>query len=531
MYMQQVTVGRVLELDLFRYNAPRLISQPAPSSVDEPVRWMHILETARPEGLLPGGEFILTTATFLDRNAGSQSDGVAAANKFLDSIEATGAVAVVAEVLPDRAQVATALSTAAQHRTTPIYLLDQRIRFVELTQFVHETIAAARLQEVETDRRIHEAFTKLSVGSASIGRIVAEATALLGCQVIWESLERQATTPAIAEHQVVAGDEPLGRLLITDTSQAETSLIQTVLERAGQAVAISVLALRSQQEMRRSTASSLFYQLRGGTELSAQEVQWRLTETFGYAPVTATTWQPVVFRIWSQHHPEELLNRWSGVLLDILENLGSVQQVPVFAARSEIGVVDVLVPARNGTAIQELITATHQRFTSRIRGHSQLVAGIATQQETAKVAAEHLVDAAQIAHAAQAYVKTTGHQHRAYFYAKDLGLRGLLATLQNDEHLIAFIATELAGLIQQQPDRQAFEQQLEFVESVITAENKATLARTLHMSRPALYARIKRVETQLNYSLELDAEQRTATHLAIMAYRLNPEHMYRQVKR
>src|SRR5690625_3301752 len=88
MYMQQVTVGRVLELDLFRYNAPRLISQPAPSSVDEPVRWMHILETARPEGLLPGGEFILTTATFLDRNAGSQSDGVAAANKFLDSIEA-----------------------------------------------------------------------------------------------------------------------------------------------------------------------------------------------------------------------------------------------------------------------------------------------------------------------------------------------------------------------------------------------------------------------------------------------------------
>jgi len=219
------------------------------------------------------------------------------------------------------------------------------------------------------------------------------------------------------------------------------------------------------------------------------------------------------------------------VLLDILESLGSVQQVPVFAARSEIGVVDVLVPARNSTAIQELITATHQRFTSRVRGHSQLVAGIATQQETAKTAAEHLVDAAQVAHAAEAYVKTTGRQHRAYFYAKDLGLRGLLATLQNDEHLIAFIATELAGLIQQQPDRQAFEQQLEFVEAVITAENKATLARTLHMSRPALYARIKRAETQLNYSLELDAEQLTATHLAIMAYRLNPEHMYRLVKR
>src|SRR5699024_769629 len=103
--------------------------------------------------------------------------------------------------------------------------------------------------------------------------------------------------------------------------------------------------------------------------------------------------------------------------------------------------------------------------------------------------------------------------------------------LQNDEHLIAFIATELAGLIQQQPDRQAFEQQLEFVEAVITAENKATLARTLHMSRPALYARIKRAETQLNYSLELDAEQLTATHLALMAYPPHPEHLSRLVQR
>src|SRR5699024_7784851 len=342
--MRRVTVGSVLELEIFQNIPPVLVSRPDDSSSREPVRWMHILETSRPEGLLPGGEFILTTATFLDPVVDGPDHGLDAATEFLDSVEATGAVAVVAEVLPERHKVIAALKTAARDRPTPIYLIHERIRFVELTQYVHENIAAARLREVETDRRIHESFTRLSVGSASTSRIVAEATALLGCQVEWESTDQRKAGIVSASHPVVAGDEELGWLVIRDSGATDETLVRTVLERAGQAVAISVLAQRSQREMRRSTASSLFYQLRNGTELSAQEVQWRLSETFGYAPITASTWVSVVFRI-SGHQPtEELLNRWSGILLDILEQLGSVQKLPVFAARSEIGVVDVLAP-------------------------------------------------------------------------------------------------------------------------------------------------------------------------------------------
>ena len=525
MHMRHITVGRVLELELFQTVQPHLVSQPEPQATEAPVRWMHILETARPDGLLPGGEFILTTATFLDQVAASKDDGVAAASQFLDAIESNGAVALVAEVLPERAQVIDALVTAAQHRITPIYLIYERIRFVELTQFVHENIAAARLQEVETDRRIHEAFTRLSVGSASTSRIVAEASTLLGCAVEWEALEQIRSEPVVAQHQVVAGEEVLGRLVVTEECEAEHTLVKTVLERAGQAVSISVLALRSQREMRRSTGSSLFYQLRGGTDLSAQEVQWRLTETFGYAPLTATTWVPLVFRISGRDQNEELLNRWSGMLLDILEQLGAVQKLPVFAARSEIGVVDVLAPARDPAELHELIETTHTRFTTRLRQHTSLVAGVAGESDTSKLAAEHLVNAAQIAQAAEAYIRSTG-QRRAYFYAKDLGLRGLLATLQDDEQLVAFVANELSSLFTHHSNRKAFEEQLQFLDALLTAENKAALARTLHMSRPALYARIKRLEAQLGYSVEFETEQRTATHLALMAYRLNPDHMF-----
>lgn len=525
MYMLHVTVGQVLALEMFRESRPQLISQPVAGADDASVRWMHILETARPEGLLPGGEFILTTATFLDRATDSPEAGIDAANQFLDTIEATGAVAVAAEILDGREHVIAALSEAARDRKFPIYILHNRIRFVELTQFIHENIAAARLREIETDRNIHEAFTGLSVGSASTDRIVAEAGALLHSHVVWEAHEQQAETPVFAEHRVVAGDENLGRLVVTGSCRAEESLVKTVLERAAQAVSISVLATRAQQEMRRSMATSLFYQLRGGTDLSDQEVLWRLAEIFDLPTLTAQQWWPVVFRIWDQQASEATRNRVSGVLLDVLEQVGVEKRLPILAARSEVGVVDVLLPLKDSAVMSALIEMTRNRFIARLRGQGHLVAGVGTQSSSAKAAAENLVDTAQIAEAAQAYVSATG-RYRAYFLAKDLGLRGLLATLRDHEQVVSFVATELSSLATATGSRSAFEQQLEFLEAVLCAENKAALARSLHLSRPALYARITRLERQLGYSLEQSAEQRTATHLALMAYRINPDTMY-----
>src|SRR5699024_11802421 len=103
---------------------------------------------------------------------------------------------------------------------------------------------------------------------------------LVARKVVWEAHEQPSSIEVQAEHQVGAGNDTLGRLLIIDNCNAEDSLVQTVLERAAQAVSISVLAKRSQQEMRRSMATALFYQLRGGTDLSDQEVLSRLAETF-----------------------------------------------------------------------------------------------------------------------------------------------------------------------------------------------------------------------------------------------------------
>lgn len=153
------------------------------------------------------------------------------------------------------------------------------------------------------------------------------------------------------------------------------------------------------------------------------------------------------------------------------------------------------------------------------------MAGIAGETDAAKTAAERLGDAARIAHAAEAYVAVT-HRKQTYFYAQDLGLPGLLATLNTNEHFTAFVTAELLSLRRATRTRSAFEQQLEIVEALIASTNKAELARRLHISRPALYARLKNLELQLGYDLEQDTQRRTAMHLAILAYRQAPDAIY-----
>src|SRR5699024_9522727 len=106
------------------------------------------------------------------------------------------------------------------------------------------------------------------------------------------------------------------------------------------------------------------------------------------------------------------------------------------------------------------------------------------------------------------------------------GLRGLLATLREHDQLVSFVSTELTALASATGSRRAFEQRLEFLAPVFPAGNRTALPGQLHLSGPRLYARVTGLERQLGYSLEDDAEQRTATHLALMAYRVNPDGMY-----
>jgi purine catabolism regulator len=105
---------------------------------------------------------------------------------------------------------------------------------------------------------------------------------------------------------------------------------------------------------------------------------------------------------------------------------------------------------------------------------------------------------------------------RGYHRLEDARLRGLLHLLRDDARLHTFIDRELGPLLALPPDRgRAL---LDVLDALLGAGgNKVAAAAALHLSRPALYDRIARLEQLLGVDLA-DAESRTSLHVALLAH-------------
>lgn len=105
----------------------------------------------------------------------------------------------------------------------------------------------------------------------------------------------------------------------------------------------------------------------------------------------------------------------------------------------------------------------------------------------------------------------SGPARRRCFRARDVRLRGLLAMLRGDERVQMFARAELGSVLdaERREDRELLSQFL------ACGGNKSLLAQRIHLSRPALYGRLARLERRLGVSLD-DPESRTSLHVALL---------------
>ena len=142
---------------------------------------------------------------------------------------------------------------------------------------------------------------------------------------------------------------------------------------------------------------------------------------------------------------------------------------------------------------------------------AQWSVGVGRSRASLPEAAAGLDEATQVADIAS----TLETRPRRYYRFADVGLRGMLALMRSDPRLRAFAEAELAPLVDP-PDPEA----LALLELYLKhGGNKSALARTGYLSRPALYARLARLQDRLGVSLD-DAEVRTALHVALLWHRL-----------
>jgi PucR family transcriptional regulator, purine catabolism regulatory protein len=104
-----------------------------------------------------------------------------------------------------------------------------------------------------------------------------------------------------------------------------------------------------------------------------------------------------------------------------------------------------------------------------------------------------------------------------YYRLPDLGVRGLLHVLRQDDRLQTFVERELGALLAH--DARRSPRLLPVLTAYLASgANKKTTAADCHLSRPALYGRLRKIEAILGIRLD-DHERRVSLHVAIIGLR------------
>ena len=524
------TVADVLALPQVRKAEPTVVA--GARGLDRRVRWAHVSELADIAGLLRGGELILTTGVALP----SEDADLAAYVADLDNVGVAGLVVELgrryATTLPP------SLVRAAEGRGLPLVALTRETRFVAITEAVHARVVDTQLDELRASEEVHETFTELSVEGAEPAEIVRQAARMSGRPVILENLTHQVLAYDAAGtdgHDLLAGWESRSRAVRPDGRTAHDLrsgwLVTTVgarghdwgrlvlvcggqagprdamlLERAASTLALNRLVERDRESLERQTHRTLLTGILAHTWPTA-EVNLR-ARALG-VPLENRQLVAVILRP-ATVGPEAVLETEQR-----LRDLGETAAAAVREARLQalVGAVDdasvgvlVSLPRRDpvDTAVEVLATAL-----TRLAGPDEPVVAVGSAVESVAAVRRSFLEASHVADAA-------AHQPaRPYHRLEDVRLRGLMHLLRDDSRLQTFAEREVGELLAY--DDQHHTDLVRLLRTYLEqGRNKSAAADAAHLSRPAFYERLHRIERVLGVDLD-DVESCLSLHVALVA--------------
>lgn len=533
-----LTLAEIVEMPVLRAGQPDIVA--GRDRLASPVRWVHVSDTADVTELLSGGELILSTG--LPLQAGS-----AAAAAYVDGLAEAGAAGLVVELGHLLPRVPPAARAAARRHDLPLITLARRIRFVEVTELVHRSIVSEQVAQLEFAREVHETFTRLSLADADTDRIVATAAQLCAAPVVCEDLaripvafaahgrtatsvldrwerrsrstpwrdrtgtggpERWLTTP------VGVGERTWARLVLPEGEPAGPGApdrAATVLERAAAAVELARMVERDrlglELQARGSFLADLVADRLPPSDVSVRATALGLARTTHYLAIVA---QPRTLRRDPRQRPAELL--------DLVEQVSAaVAGEPALVGPLDEQRVGVVLGVRRASGpVLERVSAA----LGTAEDDAALVLGVGAHAPLADVA-DQLRLAGQVARVAAGL---PAGRRRPFYRSADIRLSGLLGLLHDDPRVQAFVEAELAPLLTHDAAHGAG--LLDLVRAYVAAGgNKTRLAAASHLSRPAIYKRLAKVEQVTGLALD-DPESLLSLGVAITAYDLR-DHLSR----
>lgn len=514
----QLTLADILDLPSMRGGEPEVVCV---GPMDQPVRWVHVSDLADLSGLLTGGELVLTTGQALADPA--RRDG------YLPGLAAAGAAGVVVELGLHINALPESVRDSGATLSLPVVVLHRPVRFVDVTEEVHRSIVADQYAEVEYGRRVHEAFTALSMRRASVEQIVSATADMLDTPVVLEDLNRQvlafdgrgvSTTVLLADWErrsrLTASDtwvacpvgpyrEEWGRL-IAPRIAADGRVLMT-LERAAQALALHRMVEQNRSSLELRAQSGLVDDLLRGRITDEAEATAR-AHALGLRP--ALTYVPMAVRLRESAGADQVAVAQRRVRISdvVMHTVRAAGQTGLAATRDD-GQIDLVLAPQRLSTLEQVCSAIRQAVI-RLDGVGDCVIGVGPESSLLIDTVGGLREAGHVAEVAMSMPLHDKPFHRS----SDVRLRGLLSLIRSDPHVQAFAETELAGLLAHRAKHgdESFELLRHYLDA---GGNKAELARTLHMSRPTLYSRLDALQRVIGLDLD-DAESRTSLHVAML---------------
>ncbi len=534
------TMADVLALPAVAAGGPRVVA--GSDRLGTSVRWAHVSEIPEISTLLRGGELVLTTGIGLPTDAA----GRAAFLRTLADVPVAGLAVELGRAFVGR--LPAGLVAEAQRLGLVLVELRREVAFVEVTEQVHALVLDAQIAQLRATQAVHEAFTEMSVEGAEPEHVLRLVARLARAPVVLENLAHQvlAHDPAGGEPgrlldrwetrsrrvrpegrtgwdadagllvtTVGARGHDWGRLLLVRDAAPEP-LDVVLLERAAATLALNRLLARDLEGLERQTHRSLLAALLAHTEPDADVV---LRARALGVPLEGRRLLGVVVRPWSPAGSPTGGLEGQARLRDLGECVAHAARAAGVAALvgavddRGIGVLAALSPRQRDV---DVLPSLADEVRRSVRGRlpnvdaDRLVVAAGSVVGGPRDARRSLVEAGQVADAA-AHLATTA----PFLRLPDLRLRGLLQLLRDDPRVHTFTERELGALLAH--DAATGEDLTGTLRVYLAAgRNKSTAAAAAHLSRPAFYDRLARVETVLRADLD-DVETCTSLHVALLA--------------
>jgi purine catabolism regulator len=174
----RMTVADVIKRPLFQHAEVAAGGQ----GLTRPVRWVHVLETADTGRFLNGGELILSTGL----GFGEDKEKRLAYLAELIRRKAVGLCIELGAYIP---HIPADMLELADHHDFPLIVFHQPVRFVDITQDLHESIVNRQMQALRELELYSRTLQQLSLQAQGIPRLLGHFQSAVHTQVFFYPLE------------------------------------------------------------------------------------------------------------------------------------------------------------------------------------------------------------------------------------------------------------------------------------------------------------------------------------------------------